>query len=93
VIEINDENMRLVVDGQPVATARFSKYAAADGNGPWIVSTHLGRLSCRNHAIRARALAERLAAGFGDDDAFVETWRRELFLRPADSPGALSRWL
>jgi hypothetical protein len=25
-------------------------------------------------------LAERLAAGYGDDDPFVMSWRKELFL-------------
>jgi hypothetical protein len=34
----------------------------------------------RDQAITALTLAERLAAGFGDDDPFVKSWRRELFL-------------
>ena len=29
-------------------------------------------------AITALALAQRLAAGYGDDDPFVESWRAEL---------------
>jgi hypothetical protein len=44
MIEISDENMILVVDGEIVASARFSQHAAADGNGAWIVSTHSARL-------------------------------------------------
>ena len=39
-IRIEADFMALEVDGAIVATARFSKYAAADGNGAWIVSTH-----------------------------------------------------
>ena len=63
-----------------MATARFSQHAAADGNGAWIVSTHAARLFSRDQAITALTLAERLAAGFGDDDPFVKSWRAELFL-------------
>lgn len=33
MIEIIDEYMTLVLDGQVVAAARFSQDAAADGNG------------------------------------------------------------
>ena len=79
-IRIEDDFMALEVDGAVVATARFSQHAAADGNGAWIVSTHLARLFYRAQAITALTLAERLAAGFGDDDPFVKTWRKELFL-------------
>jgi hypothetical protein len=39
-IQISDGFMVLEVNGEVVATARFSEYAAADGNGAWIVSTH-----------------------------------------------------
>ena len=34
----------------------------------------------RSQAITALTLAERLAAGNGDDDPFVIAWRKELFL-------------
>jgi hypothetical protein len=77
-VRIEENFMALEVDGAVVATARFSKDAAADGNGAWIVSTH--RLFCRDQAITALTLAERFAAGFGDDDPFVKAWRKELFL-------------
>lgn len=79
-IRINEDFMTLMVDDRVVATARFSKDAAADGNGAWIVSTHSLRLFHRDQAITALTLAERLAAGFGDDDPFVKSWRKELFL-------------
>ena len=79
-IRIEDNFMALEVDERVVATARFSKDAAADGNGAWIVSTHPARLFYRDQAITALTLAERLAAGYGDDDPFVKTWRKELFL-------------
>jgi hypothetical protein len=79
-VRIEDNFMALEVDGAVVATTRFSKDAAADGNGAWIVSTHPLRPFHRHQAITALILAERLAAGFGDDDPLVETWRKELFL-------------
>jgi len=79
-IRIGTDSMTLELDNRVVATARFSKDAAADGNGAWIVSTHPLRLFYRDQAITALTLAERLAHGYGDDDPFVKTWRKELFL-------------
>jgi hypothetical protein len=80
MIEIHDEYMSLTLSGEPIATARFSEHAAADGNGAWIVSTHPARLFSRNQAITALTLAKRLAAGYRDNDPFVRSWREELFL-------------
>jgi hypothetical protein len=80
VIEIIDEHMTATVDGVTVATARWSWHAAADGHGAWIVSTHPARLFTRGQAITALTLAERLAAGDGDDDPHVIAWHKELFL-------------
>lgn len=77
-ININDDFMSLEIDGRVIATARFSQDAAADSRGAWIVSCHYSRLSTRNQAITALALAERLAAGYGDGDPFVQSWREEL---------------
>jgi Protein of unknown function (DUF2637) len=65
---INDDSMSLEIDGRVIATAEFSEHAAANGHGAWIVSCHPGRLFTRNQAITAMMLAERLAAGYGDDD-------------------------
>jgi hypothetical protein len=79
-VRINDESMTLEIEGRVVATARFSQHAATDGEGAWIVSTHTARLFTRNQAITALTLAERLAAGYGDDDPFVIGWRKELSL-------------
>jgi hypothetical protein len=79
-IRIDSEHMVCEVAGAVVATARFSQYAAADGNGAWIVSTHAARLFTHSQAITALTLAERLAVGYGDDDPFVKSWRAELFL-------------
>jgi len=79
-IRIYDDTMTLEIGDRVVATARFSQHAAADGKGAWIVSTHPARLFSRNQAITALTLAERLAAGYGDDDPFVIGWRKELFL-------------
>jgi hypothetical protein len=60
--------------------ATFPERDRAQGAGAWIVSCHPGRLFTRNQAITAMVLAERLAAGFGDDDPFVIGWREELGL-------------
>ena len=38
------------------------------------------RVYSRDQAITAMVLAERLAAGYGDDDLFVLGWREELGL-------------
>lgn len=79
-IQVSDDFMALEVNGAVIATARFSQYAAADGNGAWIVSIHPGRLFTRSQAIAALTPAERSAAGFGEDDPLVMIWRKELFL-------------
>jgi len=44
------------------------------------VAASLANFSARNQAITAMVLAERLAAGYGDDDPFVIGWREELGL-------------
>ena len=77
-IEITTDHMTAVYDGTVIATARFGREAAADGNGAWIVSTSPARLFNRNDAITALSIAERLAAGYGDDDPFVRSWRAEI---------------
>ena len=74
-----DHYMTAEYDGHVVATARYSSHTAA-GQGAWIVSGLPRRLFNRNQAITAMVLAERLAAGFGDDDLFVVGWREELGL-------------
>jgi hypothetical protein len=78
--KINDGSMALDIDGRVIATAEFTEHAAADGQGAWVVSRHPGRLFTRNQAITAMVLAERLAAGYGNDDPFVLGWREELGL-------------
>ncbi len=77
---IDDELMTAKHDGRVIATARYSAHAAADGQGAWVVSGLPLRLFTRNQAITAMVLAERLAAGYGDDDPFVVGWREELRL-------------
>ena len=78
--QIEDHFMTAGYDGRIIATARYSSHAAADGQGAWIISGWPGRLLTRNQAITAMVLAERLAAGYGDDDLFVIGWRQELGL-------------
>lgn len=41
MVEIYDEYMSLKAEDKFIATARFSRLAAADGNGARIVSTHV----------------------------------------------------
>ena len=77
---IEDQLMTAEFGGHVIATARYSSHAAADGQGAWIVSGVPRRLLSRNQAITAMVLAERLAAGYGDDDPFVMGWREELGL-------------
>ena len=77
---IEDDFMCAEQDGRVIANARYSSHAAADGQGAWIVSGLPCRLFDRNQAITAMVLAERLAAGYGDDDPFVVGWREELGL-------------
>jgi hypothetical protein len=78
MIEISDEYMIAAVDGEIVATARWNWYAAADGNGAWLASTHPKRLFSRDQAISAMVLASLLASGRGDEDPHVTSLRREL---------------
>ena len=77
---IDDDFMTAEFDGSMIATARYSSHAAVDGRGAWIVSGLPHRLFTRNQAITAMVLAERLAAGYGEDDLFVIGWRQELGL-------------
>ena len=78
--QINDEYMTAEWDGRVVATARYRRDAVDDGRGVWAISGWPGRVFTRNQAITAMVLAERLAAGYGDDDLFVVGWREELRL-------------
>ena len=75
---IDDHFMTAEYDGRVIATAWYSSHAAADSQGAWIASDWPGRLFTRNQAITAMVLAERLAAGYRDDDVFVIGWREEL---------------
>jgi hypothetical protein len=75
---IDDDYMTAEYDGRVVATARYCEDAVDDGRGVWAVSGWSGRVVTRNQAITAMVLAERLAAGYGDDDPFVIGWREEL---------------
>ena len=62
-IRITDDTMSLETDNRAVATARYSKDAAADGNGAWIVSTHPARLFAQNQASTALTVAGLERAG------------------------------
>jgi hypothetical protein len=75
---IEDDFMSAEHDGRVIATARYCKDTRDDGRSVWSVSGWPGRLFTRNQAITAMVLAERLAAGNGDDGPFVVGWREEL---------------
>jgi hypothetical protein len=77
---IDDDYMTAEHDGRVIATARYSSHAAADSQSAWTVSGLPRRLFTRNQAITAMVLAERHAAGYGDNDLFVIGWREELGL-------------
>lgn len=62
-----NDTMTLETGNRVVATARFSKHAAADRNGAWIVSTY----PARAQAILALTVAELLAVGYADSDPLV----------------------
>ena len=69
-IKINEDSMSLEIKGaEVVAAVRLANL--------WRV-TGWPRLLSRNEAITALVLAERLLAGYGDDDPFVAGWREEL---------------
>jgi hypothetical protein len=74
--KIDNDSMVLEIDGRVIATAEFCEHAAADGHSAWIVSCHPGRVFTRNQAITAMVLAERLAAGHGDEDLFRDRLAR-----------------
>ncbi len=76
-LHINDDSMSLEINGVAVK-------AAVRLDSLWRV-TGWPRLLTRNGAITALVLAERLLAGYGDDDPFVAGWREELS-RPDDRP-------
>jgi hypothetical protein len=68
VIRIADDRLSVEIGDRVVAAARFSEYAAADGNGAWIVSAQPARLFSHDQTITALTLAEYLTVGHGDDD-------------------------
>jgi hypothetical protein len=77
---IEDNFMTAEYGGRVIATARYSSDAAAEGQRAWIVSGLPRQLFSRDQAITAMVLAERLAAGYGEDDLFAIGWREELGL-------------
>ena len=54
--------MARAVDEKIVVAARFTKHAAADGNGAWIISTYEARLFSYNQAVAALSFAGCLAS-------------------------------
>jgi hypothetical protein len=80
-LRIDDNAMSLEVDGVVVATARFGEYAAAEGEGTWIVSDRPGRLFTRNQAITALTVTELLAIGHSPSHGLVLAFEDELLQR------------
>ena len=77
---IEDRFMTAEFGGRVVATAQYSPGGAADDRGGWVVPGLPRRSFTRDQAITAMVLAERLAAGYGDDDLLVIGWRGEVGL-------------
>jgi hypothetical protein len=78
--------------------AVWSRYAAADGHGAWLVSWLPGRLLDRNQAVTAMTLAEIVTdlARVGDPIQpghrywpHVEDWAAEVYMRPEDAVAAV----
>ena len=65
---IEDRSMTAEFGGRVVASARYRPGTEADGRGAWVVPGLPHRLFSRDQVITAMVLAERLAAGYGDDD-------------------------
>ena len=74
--KIDDDSMFPEIGDRVIATAEFSGHAAATAHGP----SRATRAACSlgTQGTTAMVLAERLAAGYGDDDPFVIGWREEL---------------
>jgi hypothetical protein len=70
-IKINDDLMRLEVNGKVIATAR-----RCEGN--WWEVTHWPRFFDRNQAITALTVTELLVIGHSNDDPLVVALREEL---------------
>jgi hypothetical protein len=70
-IKINDDLMRLEVDGKLIATARRR-------DGGWWEVTHWPRFFDRNQAITALTVTELLGSGRSNDDPLVVALREEL---------------
>jgi hypothetical protein len=70
-IKINEDFMAVAIDGSVIVTA------ACTGDDRWTIDGWPGHFT-RNGVITAFVLADRLAAGYGDDDPFVIGWREEL---------------
>jgi hypothetical protein len=70
-ININVDVMSVEINGEVIAIASYV------GGGEWMVDAW-PRYFDRNQAITALTLAERVAVGYGDNDAVVIAWREEL---------------
>jgi hypothetical protein len=77
MIEISDESMTLAVDRRDRRDCSLQP-ARSSGRQGCVDRLHPPRAI--DGAITALTLAERLAAGYGDSDPFVKSWRPELFL-------------
>jgi hypothetical protein len=72
IFRIEDKFIGLEADEAAVSTTRFTKHAAADGEGVWFVSNRLLRAFHRNQAITLLTLAERLLPPSVDVDHRID---------------------
>jgi hypothetical protein len=77
-LRTDNDFMAVEVGGEIIATARFSRHAAADGQGVWVVSDRASRLFSRNLAITALTVSELLAIGHSSDHPLVLAFEEEL---------------
>jgi hypothetical protein len=70
-IKINDDLMRLEINGKAIATAWRRE-------GGWWEVTHWPRFFDRNQAITALTVTELLETGHSDDDPLIVALREEL---------------
>jgi hypothetical protein len=70
-IKIDDDQMRLEIDGSVVAVANRR-------SGGWWEVTYWPRFFDRNQAITALTVTELLETGYGSDDPLVVALREEL---------------
>jgi hypothetical protein len=77
---IEDQLMTAEFGGRVIATARYNRSAAAEGQGTWIASGLPAAYSRGTRRSRRWCSRNGSPQGYSDDDLFVIGWREELSL-------------